>query len=175
MQLTKISLGRSISGATVCAKPDHPAAPEIDVMPTKTIQLTNSQTYRISKTPDGGAAENMDLDEENLVAYVANDETGALDTYSLATSPVTPISTYSIDGDYAPTSTSVCKTMDRVAIAFAHGDDDVPGLIEIVTKNLTKIAQIRDDNCFLPDSVKWSDDCSYLVAGKFTLINFTVE
>lgn len=161
--LSKITLGRSVDGATICAMPDHPVAPQINVEPTKDIKLVYNSTYRISKTVGGGGAENMDVDEELLIAYVANDETSAIDSYSLATSPVTPIFTYKIEGDFAPTSVTVCKSMDKVAIAFANGEDDVAGVIHIVTKDLIKIAEIADEGCYLPDSIKWSEDCSYLV------------
>lgn len=175
VKLFKISLGRSASGATVCPRPAHPFAPKINVMPSKALKLVKSQTYRISKTVGGGAAENMDLDEEAVIAYVANDESGAINTYNVSTSPVTPLREYKIKGDYKPTSTSVCKSLDRVAIAFANSNDSMPGRIDIVSKDLKLERYIQNKACFLPDSVKWSEDCSYLVVGKLALQLFTIN
>lgn len=95
--LRKIKLGRSISGSTICDKPAHPPAPTISTTPTKTISLVNSQTYRISDEPGAGAAENFDVDETARVAYVANDDTGAIDKYDLSAGPC--------NDDEAPTCT----------------------------------------------------------------------
>eukprot|EP00171_Calliarthron_tuberculosum_P009262 IDg9262t1 len=163
VKLYKVSLGRSTLGATVCPRPEHPKSPKIKLNPSKAIRLVNSQTYRISKNPGALAAENMDLDEESQIAYVANGESKVLNTYDVSTSPVTPLGEYKIEGDYEPTSTSVCKTLNRVAIAFASTEKSLPGRIEIISKSLKLERFIQNKECFLPDSVKWSKDCSYLV------------
>ncbi len=162
VRLTKLTLGRSASGATVCPLPAHPRAPSINVNPTKKIKLVNSTTFRISKAVDVGAAENLDVDEDTEIAYVANNESGNLDTYNVSKSLVEPKSSYEIEGNFKPTSTSVCKSRNRVAVAFANNNSSLPGRIDIVTKDLKQVRVIQKD-CFLPDSVKWSEDCSFLV------------
>eukprot|EP00178_Gracilaria_changii_P025830 TRINITY_DN793_c0_g2_i1.p1 TRINITY_DN793_c0_g2~~TRINITY_DN793_c0_g2_i1.p1 ORF type:complete len:1156 (+),score=234.93 TRINITY_DN793_c0_g2_i1:4848-8315(+) len=165
VEMRKLSLGRSISGATVCRMPEHPPQPVIDVNPSKVIKLVNSQTYRIANEPDLGSAENFDVDEDALRAYVANDDTGALDMYDLSVSPAVPMGSYSAGSPYKPTSASVCKSGDFVAVAFANDDDDAAsGRIDVLSKDLQLYRKIQEFSCFLPDHVKWSDDCKFLVA-----------
>ncbi|KAI0563103.1 alkaline phosphatase [Gracilaria domingensis] len=165
VEMRKLSLGRSISGATVCGMPEHPPQPVIDVNPSKAIKLVNSQTYRIANEPDLGSAENFDVDEEAQRAYVANDNTGALDMYDLSVSPAVPMGSYAAGSPYKPTSTSVCKSGDFVAVAFANDDDEAAaGRIDVLSKDLELFRKIIEFSCFLPDHVKWSDDCKFLVA-----------
>ena len=164
VELRQVSLGRSVTGATVCEMPAHPKAPVIDVNPSKAIKLVNSQTYRISNVPGAGSAENFDVSDVNKRAYVANDDTGAIDMYDVSVSPAAPLSSYSIGEDFKPTSASVCKTRPVIAAAFANVDEATPGRIDILSsKDLTELQVIRKSACILPDSVKWSDDCKFLV------------
>lgn len=163
-ELLHISLGRSVTGATVCPPPVHPLAPSIDVVPTKAIRLVNSQTFRITDQFDAGAAENLDVDEDTAIAYVANDDTGGVDLYGLSTSPVTPMGSKMAIPGFEPTSVAICKSLDRAAIAYASKNESLPGIVQVTTKKLQLILSIENPKCFLPDSVKFSDDCSYLVA-----------
>lgn len=165
VEMRELALGRSLAGATVCGMPDHPPTPIIDLHPTKTIQLVNSQTYRISSEPGAGAAENFDIDEVAQRAYVANDDTGAIDMYDVSVLPASPLSSYLGGKPYKPTSVSVCKSADMIAAAFANDEDDSsPGRIDVLTKDLKLFRRIKELSCFLPDSIQWSDDCKFLVA-----------
>lgn len=165
VEMRELVLGRSLAGATVCGMPEHPPTPKIDIHPTKTIQLVNSQTYRISSEPGAGAAENFDIDEVAQRAYVANDDTGAIDMYDVSVSPASPLSSYLSGEPYKPTSVSVCKSADMIAAAFANDEDDAsPGRIDLLTKDLKLFRRIKEFSCFLPDSIKWSDECNFLVA-----------
>lgn len=164
IEMRKISLGRSANGATVCQLPEHPPSPSIKVIPSKAIKLKNAQTYRISDKPGAGAAENFDVDEEALRAYVANDDTSAADSYDVSTSPATPVTSYIAGRRFKPTSASVCKTSNMIAVAFANDvNEDLPGLIDILSKDLKLIRRIKE-KCIGPDHVIWSDDCKFLVA-----------
>lgn len=164
-EMRKISLGRAAAGATVCQTPAHPPAPQIDVKPTKAIRLVNPATYVISGEPGAGAAENLDVDEGRNRAFVANDDTGSIDVYDISTTPVTPIKSYTPGAPYIPTSASVCAIRGVVAAAFANGDDEsAPGRIDIFSSDLQVYRKIRHPGCILPDDVKWSPDCKFLVA-----------
>lgn len=163
-RLFRVSLGRSSDGATVCDAPEHPPEPKINVTPSNAIRLVNSATFRISKTPGGGAAENLDVDEQERVGFVANDETGAVDSYDLSVTPVKPRGTYTPEpADFKPTAVSVCSSQDRVAVGLANSNDTLPGRVDILTKDLKVERTIERDGCVLPDSVKFSDDCGFLV------------
>lgn len=162
--LRYVSLGRNVTGATVCGVPSHPPAPAINLEPTKDIRLTNPLTFRVSNEPGAGAAEAFDLDERARRAYVANGASGDVDMYDVSTSPVTYIASYINGEGFEPTSTSVCKKRNAVAIGYASTEgDDVPGRIDIIAKDLRKIRTIRSHECFLVDHVKWSEDCNFLV------------
>lgn len=161
--LHKISLGRSAKGATVCEPPAHPPSPRIDARPNKSLRLTNSKTYRISKVPDAGAAENLDVDEDSSLAYVSNAESGSLDVYDISKDPDAPIFSYVPDGATDPTSTAVCKAFGIVAVAFAEDNNGI-GRIDVLNKDMSVFRKIRNPNCILPDHILWSNDCKFLVA-----------
>ena len=165
VELREMSLGRAVKGATVCELPEHPPRPDIDVVPNHEIKLTNSQTYRISDEVGAGAAENFDVNEELERAYVANDDTGFIDMYDLSVSPAAPMKSYNAGVPYKPTSTSVCEELELVAVGLAdYEDDGGAGRVDILDNNLNVVRRIRKETCILPDHVKWSDDCKFLVA-----------
>lgn len=167
VELREISLGRSVTGATVCSPPKHPRAPKINVVPSKAIKLVNSKTLRVTDKIDAAAAENLDVNEDSKLAFVANDDSGAVDIYDASTSPVTLKKSASLGKDFEPTSTSVCKKNGKVAAAFTSKiGDGVPGVVLILdgTSSGKELQQIKNPKCFLPDYVKWSNDCTFLVA-----------
>lgn len=160
--ITKISLGRAPSGATICKSPGHPRAPKMNLMPTKAIRLVQPTTFRISKNPGAGAAENLDVNEKLKVVYVANDEGKTIDVYNISSKSIVPIKKYAPSGDYEPTSASVCKMSGMLAVGLANNEDG-PGRVDILTSDLRLLRRVRNKNCFLVDDVKWSDDCKFIV------------
>lgn len=163
-QLFKVSLGRAPGGATVCEMPAHPPTPTIDVNPSKALRLVNSSTYRILDQPFEGAAENFDVSEKLMRAYVANDDAGSLDMYDISGELKGRIGRYEAGEPYIPTSASVCKKNGLVAVGLANDDvDEAPGRIDVLTKDLKLIRRIKKKGCVLVDHVKWSDDCTFLV------------
>lgn len=164
-EMRQISLGRAARGATVCQLPQHPPAPAVNVTASKEIKLENSQTYRISDVLGAGAAENLDVDEDLSRAYVANDDKGSVDMYDVSVSPAVPMSSYFPGIQYKPTSIAVCKSLDFIAISLANAmDDAASGRVDILTKDMQVFKRIQRRGCILPDTVKWSDDCKFLVA-----------
>lgn len=164
VELRKISLGRSVMGATVCATPAHPPSPRINLSKSRALTLTNPRTFRISSQPAAGAAENFDVDDISLRAYVANDLNGTLDMYNLSTSPATPIKSYSAGAQFKPTSASVCNSINVVAVALFNSQNErAPGVIDLLDQNLSFSRRIESSKCFLPDHLSFSDDCRFLV------------
>lgn len=164
VQLFKISLGRAPGGATVCKKPDHPPSPPINVKASHTLQLTNSQTYRVSDEPGVGAAKNLDVDENENRVYVVNSDEGTVDVYNTAAKPVTPLGSFTAEEPYIPTSVSVCKDLIFVAVGLMNGvEEEEPGRVDIISKDLKLLRRIRHTQCIGVADVTWSDDCKYLV------------
>ena len=165
VEMRKIALGRAPEGATVCKLPKHPDAPVINTEPSKKIKLINSQTLRISDQPGAGAAENLDVDEFVMRAYVANDDSGNLDMYDVSTSPATLMKIYGPGAPFKPTAASVCRARNMVAVSLTNVEDETgPGRIDILTKDLRIIRRIKKAECVGADHVQWSDDCGFLVA-----------
>lgn len=164
MQLRQISLGRSVSGATVCGMPEHPPSSRIEVEPSKAIRLTNPNTFRVLDEPGKNGAENLDVDEVAARAYVVNCETKGVDMYDVSTSVPSPLASYVPSGPYEATSVAVCRARDFVAVGLTNAEDEAaPGRIDVLDKDLVVFRKIQKKGCVLVDNVEWSTDCNYLL------------
>ena len=98
-------------------------------------------------------------------AYVANDDSGNLDMYDVSTSPATPMKNCGPGAPFKPTTASVCRARNMVAVSLTNVEDETgPGRIDILAKDLRIIRRIKKAECVDADHVQWSDDCGFLVA-----------
>lgn len=165
VKLQEISLGRAPSGATVCAMPEHPPAPVVNMVPTRKLRLRNPRTLRISDVPGAGAAENLDVNEATKLAYVANDDSGSIDMYDVSKMMPRAVKSYKVNVPYKPTSVSVCESRGLVAASLTNdADEAAPGRVLVMDRNLTVLRLVMRKECVLPDDVKWTADCKFLVA-----------
>lgn len=162
--LYKINLGRNVTGTTVCGRPEVPPPPKKLGEGKGTFTLVDQIV--LSDKPDVAKAEIVAVDRTpgSNIVYTANADTGSVDGYMRTPLSDTPVVSYK--GENAKcNSVSVCKKNGYVAAALEDNETSLGTLviIEFGDDEIVRTSEYKNSACFVPDAVKWSDDCAYVV------------
>lgn len=165
VKLIELSLGLEPSYDTVCKISEHPPARVVNVLPKQKLRLRNTRTLHILDVAGVRAADNLDDNEATKLAYVASDDYGSV--YMDDLSKMMPIADkpYKVNVLYKPTSVSVCQSSGMIAASLKnYADEEAPGRLIYMDSNLTVLQLVMYNDCVLPDDVKWTANCKFLVA-----------
>jgi len=169
VKLHVISVGRELQGSTVCGRPKVPRPPT--KKSAKGLRFSLKNIITLSNEPDVAKAEIVSVDEKANVLYAANADEGTIDAYRAKPLKLEKLASKMTGDNKGVNSVDVCKVNGLVAAAVEDLDGG-PGTLLVLeprsnSKGLTvgfkEFAKFTPDNCFLPDSVKWNFDCSYIV------------
>mmetsp|Transcript_15173 Transcript_15173/g.62167 ORF Transcript_15173/g.62167 Transcript_15173/m.62167 type:complete len:904 (-) Transcript_15173:902-3613(-) len=171
VMISFFELGRNLGGPTVCSRPEAPKPPN-----KKTeggLKFVFKDQIVLSKKFDEAKVEIIALDENSNTLYSANAADGRIDAYRRKPLKKKPLVSFSAGDDTGINSVDVCNYIGDTSGFIAAAVEDKtggPGFLLILKpkfengklEGLKKYRKFKPDNCFLPDAVHWSPDCSYV-------------
>lgn len=109
--------------------------------------------------------ENINVSIEDQMAYVPHDLEQAVDKYDVSIEPARPLMSFRLYKPYIRKSLLLCDKRGLIAVSLRSNDGNAaPGRIDIIDPEMNVIRKMSDNNCVLVDSVRWMDDCKFLLA-----------